>query len=610
MSGQPIRGERSIDLPFTPDQLWPLVSDTNRMDRAVGMPPVTLALAPRPDGGERKLGEYRLLGRPILHWVEYPFEWERPRRFSVVREYAAGPLIRFRGGIELEPTQAGTRLRSVVEITPRWRWLRWPLALGVVPIGLHRAVRQYRGIGDFLAARRDEAFPELARLRTPTDANRLSMGLNRLAADGAPAAVVRRLGRFLAEAPDEDVAGMRPIELADRWRLDWRETLETFVRATLGGLLVLHWELLCPRCRGVKASAERLSDLAPGAFCPTCNLHFIATRDEAIEARFYPVANLRTVEPGTYCLGSPAQSPHRIAQLNLLPGADQLCRLDLPVGCYEISSPQSGSAARITTVDGPAGNRVMLRVTASGIEPAALTATAGSVDVEIENLLESTITVGVDDARWTSTGAMPGRLMLLPAFRTLLSDEALAPGFELAVGRVGLVFSDLAGSTSLYERTGDARAFRLVGEHFVMLQAAIEAAGGVVVKTIGDAVMAAFPDGRAALRGALTMQYAIRKLDTAGLADPTRLLKVGVHVGTCYAVTLNDRLDYFGAAVNLAARAQHEARGGEIVATEAAFDEGRVELAATPITPERFEVRLRGFGEPTELVRLHYSETH
>ena len=309
--------------------------------------------------------------------MEYPFEWERPRRFSVVREYAAGPLIRFRGGIELEPTQAGTRLRSVVEITPRWRWLRWPLALGVVPIGLHRAVRQYRGIGDFLAARRDEAFPELARLRTPTDASRLSMGLNRLAADGAPAAVVRRLGRFLAEAPDEDVAGMRPIELADRWRLDWRETLETFVRATLGGLLVLHWELLCPRCRGVKASAERLSDLAPGAFCPTCNLHFIATRDEAIEARFYPVANLRTVEPGTYCLGSPAQSPHRIAQLNLLPGADQLCRLDLPVGCYEISSPQSGSAARITTVDGPAGNRVMLRVTASGIEPAALTATAG-----------------------------------------------------------------------------------------------------------------------------------------------------------------------------------------------------------------------------------------
>ncbi|MBV9356790.1 MAG: hypothetical protein JO023_14850, partial [Chloroflexi bacterium] len=86
MSGQPIRGVHSITLPYTPDQLWPLVSDTNRMDRAVGMPPVALALAARPDGGERKLGQYRLVGRPVLRWVEYPFEWERPRRFSVVRD--------------------------------------------------------------------------------------------------------------------------------------------------------------------------------------------------------------------------------------------------------------------------------------------------------------------------------------------------------------------------------------------------------------------------------------------------------------------------------------------------------------------------------------------
>ncbi|MBV9356206.1 MAG: adenylate/guanylate cyclase domain-containing protein, partial [Chloroflexi bacterium] len=291
-------------------------------------------------------------------------------------------------------------------------------------------------------------------------------------------------------------------------------------------------------------------------------------------------------------------------------GRSQTCTLDLAPGGYEISSPQSAAAARVTVDEGTAAARLTVRVAARGIEPATLTAAAGTVEIEIQNTLDATVTVGVDDARWSSNGATPGRLMLLPAFRTLLSDEALAPGFELAVGRVGLVFSDLAGSTSLYERTGDARAFRLVGEHFVMLDAAIEAAGGAVVKTIGDAVMAAFPDGRSALRGALNMQHAIRKLDTGGLADPSRLLKVGVHVGACYAVTLNDRLDYFGAAVNLAARAQHEAQGGEIVASEAAFDEGKDELTVTPFAATRFEVRLRGISEPTRLVRLHYSETH
>jgi class 3 adenylate cyclase len=125
-----------------------------------------------------------------------------------------------------------------------------------------------------------------------------------------------------------------------------------------------------------------------------------------------------------------------------------------------------------------------------------------------------------------------------------------------------------------------------------------------MVKTIGDAVMAAFPDGRSALRAALAMQRAVRGLDTAGLADPARLIKVGVHVGPCFAVTLNDRLDYFGTAVNLAARAQHEARGGEVVATEAAYAEGRAELESAGVPAAPFEVQLRGFSAPMRLVRL------
>jgi class 3 adenylate cyclase len=600
---QPIRGERVVGLPFTPEQLWPLVADTNRMDRAVGMPPVAMALAPRPEGGETKLGQYRLVGRTLARWIEYPFEWERPRRFSVVREYRSGPLLRFHGGVQLEGTAGGTRLRSFVEITPRWRWLDLPIRFGVIPVGLGRAVRQYRAIADYLAARRPEPFPELARLRTPADPARLAAALERLAAEGAPVLPTRRLGRFLAEAADEDVAGMRPLELADRWGLDRRETLETFVRAAVGGLLELRWELLCPRCRGVKASAQRLRALRPGGVCPTCSLHFVASRDEAIEARFYPAPSVRRVELGTYCLGSPAQSPHRLAQLSVAAGETGRCRLALGAGTYELSSPQSQGAARLTIGDAT-DTAVAVRVAPGAIEPRQAAAAAGEVELRIENSTRAPITVGLDDTRWATTGATPGRLMLLPAFHGLLSDEALMPGFELAVGRVGLLFSDLAGSTSLYERSGDARAFRLVGEHFLLLEAAIDQAGGAMVKTIGDAVMAAFPDGRSALRAALAMQRAVRGLDTAGLADPARLIKVGVHVGPCFAVTLNDRLDYFGTAVNLAARAQHEARGGEVVATQAAYAEGRAELESAGVSATPFEVQLRGFGAPMRLVRL------
>jgi class 3 adenylate cyclase len=194
--------------------------------------------------------------------------------------------------------------------------------------------------------------------------------------------------------------------------------------------------------------------------------------------------------------------------------------------------------------------------------------------------------------------------MTLPAFRAFLSSEALAPGLELALGRVALVFTDLAGSTALYERIGDARAFKLVGQHFGLLTAPIERHGGALVKTIGDAIMAAFPDGRSAMAAGLEMQRAIRGLETDGVVDAARLIKVGIHVGACYAVTLNERLDYFGSAVNLAARAQNEAHGGEIVATEPALEDGRPELESRGLCWQPFHVELKGFSSPVRLFRI------
>ena len=80
-----------------------------------------------------------------------------------------------------------------------------------------------------------------------------------------------------------------------------------------------------------------------------------------------------------------------------------------------------------------------------------------------------------------------------------------------------------------------------------------------MVKTIGDAVMATFPAPDRALAAALRMREAI-----GGVGSETRhedlLLKIGIHEGPCLAVMLNDRLDYFGQTVNIAARVQGLAR--------------------------------------------------
>ncbi len=383
-----------------------------------------------------------------------------------------------------------------------------------------------------------------------------------------------------------------------------RETIEAFLRATTAGILEMRWELICPSCRGVKAEAIHLRNLAGEGYCPACRLPFSANVDEAIEARFYPAPSIRRAEVGSYCVGSPMDTPHRLAQATVQPGAQANWRLHLRPGPYTIRSPQSRGVARIEIADVHTATDAELAFEPAVILPEQVGLSAGNVAIQIVNQTPHVLTAVLDDGHWAQLALTPGTLMTLPAFRALFSVEALAAGVELSITRVGLLFTDLAGSTALYERAGEGRAFRLVGEHFEILRIAIEGAGGAVIKTIGDAVMGAFPDGESALEGAIAIQQAIHALDTGDFADPANLLKIGVHAGPCYAVTLNDRLDYFGAAVNLAARAQHEALGGQIVATAAVFESAPELVEDVGLHAEPFEVTLRGISAPVRLYRI------
>src|SRR5262249_54058128 len=144
------------------------------------------------------------------------------------------------------------------------------------------------------------------------------------------------------------------------------------------------------------------------------------------------------------------------------------------------------------------------------------------------------------------------RVAALQAFRDLFSDEVLRPGDEVAIRRVTLLFSDLKGSTALYEAMGDAAAYHLVREHFAYLAEIVREHEGGIVKTIGDAVMAAFHDPLRGLQAAIAMQRRVAGFNARSRAPI--VLKLGLHDGPCIAVTLNDRLDYFGGTVNLAAR--------------------------------------------------------
>jgi class 3 adenylate cyclase len=187
-----------------------------------------------------------------------------------------------------------------------------------------------------------------------------------------------------------------------------------------------------------------------------------------------------------------------------------------------------------------------------------------------------------------------------PDFLDLFATEAPATGVELSIAYLALLFSDLTGSTALYERVGDARAFAIVQEHFRDMSDVVVELRGAVVKTMGDAVMATFPSAVDAVTAAILMIERCRERH----GDLGLGAKLGVAAGPCLAVRANDRLDFFGTTVNMAARLQAKAEGGQIVVTEdlAQHPDIRAKIASFPQVP--LKATLKGISTEQHLIAI------
>ena len=299
-----------------------------------------------------------------------------------------------------------------------------------------------------------------------------------------------------------------------------------------------------------------------------------------------PAPTVRPLGIGGYCLSGPMATPHVMVQLLLAPGERRSVDVDLPAGSYRLRTLHPGGFVDLEH-DGRAPFPG-LRVTAAGVEASEPGVFANDAGFELAALIE--------DRTWTREALTAPEVISLQAFRDLFAAATLRPGDEAGVSQVALLFSDLQGSTALYERVGDSVAYNMVRDHFALLAGIVRDHDGAVVKTIGDAVMASFGDPADAVRAALAMQAAI--------ADHDLVLKLGVHVGPSVVVTLNDRLDYFGSTVNMAARLQGQSAGGDIVLSRAVADDPAVRPLLDAIARRDESVPLKGFDLPVPFVRL------
>jgi class 3 adenylate cyclase len=190
------------------------------------------------------------------------------------------------------------------------------------------------------------------------------------------------------------------------------------------------------------------------------------------------------------------------------------------------------------------------------------------------------------------------RLLTNQVFRDLYGTDTLDAEQRLKITSLTFLFTDLKGSTELYERVGDLAAFDLVRAHFHVLHNIVASETGAIVKTIGDAVMATFPSPDRAVAAALRMREAMDRLNTERGGEDL-LLKIGIHEGPCLAVVLNERQDFFGQTVNIAARVQGLATSQAICATGQVVEHPQTSslLAQRGLMPVAEQRELRGITD-------------
>jgi serine/threonine protein kinase/class 3 adenylate cyclase len=600
-----IEFEWAWELGASPRELWPHVSNTERVNRALGLPAPDFTSRIGPQGNLERYAAFRKI--VPFSWREHPFEWIEGQRFGVLREFQQGLFQWFQSSVELQPSgEGGTRLTHRVRVLPRGMGGRLMAHLQLARGGRRALEKVYRRIDAAVMGRLGDPktvdpFEEAVSLPDSRKA-RLEQALDRLGQLHVEPAVIERLGQFLEQAPDPEVARIRPLALAGRWELDPDALISACLHGAREGLLVLLWDLLCPVCRVSSEIKDTLRAIRDHGHCPACNLDFPLDFASSVELVFRVHPEIRQVDLGTYCIGGPAHSPHVLVQVRVAAGERIELALELLEGTYRIRGPQLPWSAECQ-VQSQGPTRLWEIILPTGPAPDdGRILRAGHQVLTLCNPLDHELLVRVERTAVRKDALTAARAASLALFRELFPGEVLSPGRLATVSIVTLVAIELAPEEAdrLYLELGDARAFNVLQDLFGLLDEAIRNSGGAVVKTIGESLLAAFSDPVSAVHLCLRIREHLATHEQTRLLHP----RVAVHRGAALATNLNDHLDYFGTTARQVLKLASHLRANELALTHAVAADPEVAamLAAQGIEPEVVSVEAQGLPHYARLV--------
>jgi adenylate cyclase len=418
--------------------------------------------------------------------------------------------------------------------------------------------------------------------------------------------LVPQLREHLLMRDDDQVLGMRPRLLARQWDAEANDVLRLCLHATKAGLLNTSWNLMCPNCRVTKEQYTTLGSVRESFHCDLCGIAYQANFDRYVEIRFDVHPHVRNAASAVYCIGGPSITPH-IWEQRTIPAGETV----------SLAYPQSGEQFRLRVlranhivelIDNEHRD-VQLTYSDNGWNTPTSAIPADYV-LTLHNQARDDIVVALEVIAWDDLATTAAQVTAMQEFRDMFGSEVLAPGQQVGIESLTLLFSDLRESTQLYESIGDAPAYGQVRDHFDFMRYWIARHNGGIVKTIGDAVMAVFSCPEDAVRAALDIQTHIHEFNASQPHDESVVIKIGIHHGPAIVVNSNDRLDYFGRTVNIAARIQGASAGNDLVLSgECYASDGVAEaLQEYSVCLKNFEADLKGIAGTVQLYRAQVPE--
>src|SRR5262245_43506289 len=445
--------------------------------------------------------------------------------------------------------------------------------------------------------------------------------------------VVAAIESVVRDGSERQLCRINALSFAAEHGLDEEKTISGFLHAARLGLFDLTWNVLCPGCGGVLEATQTLKSVHKEAYdCALCAAGYEPTLDEMVEVAFTVSPRLRRIA---------AHDPHllpiweyfrqifwssgidlpetgfeellekiTIEAIELPAGQKALISLQLPAEFVIVFEPVTHAAHFIDVKGEPTRERQNLTMIFNRIHAPTGTTTMhpGPLRLSLETRSDArtlpSVWIAGDELHHLLGRRRPfltaKRLLSNQTFRDIYRTDTLDVDQGLKVTSLTFLFTDLKGSTALYDRVGDIVAYDLVREHFKILQEIVSSEGGAIVKTIGDAVMATFPTPDRAVNAALRMRDSIQELKN------DLLIKIGIHEGPCLAVTLNDRLDYFGQTVNITTRVQSLADSRENSETKSVVENAQVSkiLEASKLRLTEQSAALRGVADKMAVFQI------